>query len=157
MQPPDVDALIKRITDAPDQDLVAVLHPVQIWKFARGDMHAWVPVTKRFIEILTRMRDSYSFGAGSSKPSKLQLNDFTPKDKELIREILRFIRLLMENCTNRKLFDGYEVSTQSAAKLTPRCSTTSFLPMISMCSMQHSWCSFAPCSSTSLRCLPAQS
>lgn len=72
-------------------------------------MHAWVAVTKQFVRILTGFRDSYGFGVGSTKQCKLQLNDFTPKDKELILEILRFIRLLMENCTSRKLFEGYEV------------------------------------------------
>lgn len=72
-------------------------------------MHAWVPITKKFIGILGNMRDSYGLGAGSSKPAKFQLNEFTPRDKELMLAILHFIRLLMENCTNRKLFDGYEV------------------------------------------------
>lgn len=73
-------------------------------------MHSWVPITKKFIAILERMRDSYGLGNGSKTSCKIQLNDFTPKDKELITEILRFIRLLMENSTSRKLFDGYDVS-----------------------------------------------
>jgi E3 ubiquitin-protein ligase HUWE1 len=109
-QPPDVAKLVKRITDTPDNELAAVLRPIRVWHYIRGDMHAWVGVTKQFIRILKGFRDSYGFGAGSSVQFRLQLNPFTPKDKELIIEILRFIRLLMENCTNRKLFEGYEVS-----------------------------------------------
>lgn len=73
-------------------------------------MHSWVSITKKFIAILERMRDSYGLGRGSKTSCKIQLNDFTPKDKELIIEVLRFIRLLMENSTSRKLFDGYDVS-----------------------------------------------
>lgn len=73
-------------------------------------MHAWVSVTQQLVRILTSMRDRYAFGAGSKTACKLQLGEFTPEDKDLVLESLRFIRLLMENCTNRKLFEGYDVS-----------------------------------------------
>lgn len=40
---------------------------------------------------------------------KLQLTPFTPESKELLSEILRFERLLLENSTNRKTFSSYDV------------------------------------------------
>ena len=42
--------------------------------------------------------------------AKLQLNPFTENTKELLSEILRFERLLLENSTNRKTFSSYDVS-----------------------------------------------
>jgi E3 ubiquitin-protein ligase HUWE1 len=41
---------------------------------------------------------------------KLQLRPFTDASKQLVSEILRFERLLMENSTNRKTFNSYDVS-----------------------------------------------
>lgn len=40
---------------------------------------------------------------------KLQLKPFSPETKELLSEILRFERLLLENSTNRKTFSSYDV------------------------------------------------
>jgi len=40
---------------------------------------------------------------------KLQLNPFSAETKELLSEILRFERLLLENSTNRKTFSSYDV------------------------------------------------
>ncbi|CAK9787037.1 hypothetical protein CC85DRAFT_263373 [Cutaneotrichosporon oleaginosum] len=107
--PPDVAALIQRLSAARDEEIPSITRPLQIWRYPRGDMHSWVDVLKKFIDILTRLRDAYGLGRGAKTACKIQINDFTPKDKELIIEILRFIRLLMENSTSRKLFDGYDV------------------------------------------------
>jgi len=40
---------------------------------------------------------------------KLQLKPFSSETKELLSEILRFERLLLENSTNRKTFSSYDV------------------------------------------------
>lgn len=41
---------------------------------------------------------------------KLQTNIFTPATKKTVCEILRFERLLLENSTNRKTYNSYDVS-----------------------------------------------
>ncbi len=41
---------------------------------------------------------------------KLQISPFTPESRSLLAEILRFERLLLENSTNRKMFNSYDVS-----------------------------------------------
>lgn len=41
---------------------------------------------------------------------KLQLISFNASTKELLSQILRFERLLLENSTNRKTFNSYDVS-----------------------------------------------
>lgn len=102
-QPRDVAALVDRILQASDQELVPVLGEFQIWRYPRGDLHAWIPILDRFDAILGETVESYEL-------SKLQANDFTPKTKEILLEILRVQKLLLENCTNRKLFASYDVS-----------------------------------------------
>lgn len=110
LQPPDVDALIKRLTDASEPDVVAVLKQLQIWRYPRADMNAFLPVTKKFGQILANTREKYRFGTSAEGDCKLQIETLSSEDKTLVLEILRFFRLLMENSTNRKQFDGYEVS-----------------------------------------------
>lgn len=39
----------------------------------------------------------------------VQINEFTPRTKELVMSILRFQKMLLERCTNRKTFASYEV------------------------------------------------
>jgi E3 ubiquitin-protein ligase HUWE1 len=41
---------------------------------------------------------------------KLQVNDFNPQTKNVLLSVLAFERLLLENSTNRKLFNSYDVS-----------------------------------------------
>ena len=40
---------------------------------------------------------------------KLQIREFSPDVKKTLSEILRFERLLLENSTNRKMFNSYDV------------------------------------------------
>jgi len=102
-QAQDVLTLIDRISNASEQDLPVILAGFQPWRYARGDLHAWVPVLDRFDAILADIISSYDL-------SKVQVNEFTPKTKELVLDILRVQRLLLENCTSRKLFASYDVS-----------------------------------------------
>ena len=44
---------------------------------------------------------------------KLQVNDFPPLIKRTVCEILRFERMLLENSTNRKTFNSYDVCGDS--------------------------------------------
>ncbi|WVW86319.1 hypothetical protein I302_108361 [Kwoniella bestiolae CBS 10118] len=99
--PPDVVALAESIVKAPEDDLTQILQTFDSWKYPRGDLHTWVDVLDRFDSILTELCKSYEL-------NKIQTNDFTPKTKDLILQILRVQRLLMENCTSRKLFASYD-------------------------------------------------
>ncbi|ODN73426.1 hypothetical protein L202_07951 [Cryptococcus amylolentus CBS 6039] len=99
--PDDVAALINKISSASDEEIAEVLEQFQAWRYPRGDLHTWVLVLDRFDEILAGVIQNYDL-------TKLQLNDFTPKTKKLLLEVLRVQRLLLENCTNRKLFNSYD-------------------------------------------------
>ena len=72
-----------------------------------------MPVLDRFDDVLADIIQSYDL-------AKLQTNDFTPKTKDLLLGILRVTRLLLENCTSRKLYASYDVSpTRSSETLHP--------------------------------------
>ncbi|WRT70096.1 uncharacterized protein IL334_007090 [Kwoniella shivajii] len=99
--PKDVIALADSIVKAPDDDLISVLQQFDSWKYPRGDLHTWVDVLDRFDDILADITKSYEL-------NRIQTNEFTPKTKQLVHQILRVQRLLLENCTSRKLFSSYD-------------------------------------------------
>lgn len=74
-----------------------------MWKWPRSDLNAWIKVLNKFDDIMDQIITEYNVG-------KLQLEPFKPEAKELLSEILRFERLLLENSTNRKTFSSYDVS-----------------------------------------------
>ena len=94
-------ALQDRITNSSDDELPAVLDSISEWCWPRGDLYYWTGVLNRFDTILENVCRDYEV-------SKIQANDFTPLTKRLVVSILRFSRLLIENCTNRKLYNSFE-------------------------------------------------
>ena len=102
-QIPQISRLLQKIADAPADELPPILDSICEWCWPRGDLHYWSATLNRFDSILEESCKDYDL-------NKLQLNDFTPNRKRLLVSILRFSRLLMENCTNRKLYASYEVS-----------------------------------------------
>ncbi len=98
---PEVLALQDRITKSSDDELPGVLDSISEWCWPRGDLYYWTGVLNRFDTILETVCRDYEL-------SKIQANDFTPLTKRLVFSILRFSRLLIENCTNRKLYSSFE-------------------------------------------------
>ena len=96
--------LIDRLADTSNEDLAEVLSRIDSWKWPRSDLNAWVKVLNKFDAILEEAIRDYDI-------DKLQMNPFTPSTKKVICEILRFERLLLENSTNRKTFNSYDVRT----------------------------------------------
>ena len=93
---------MNKITDTPDDELAQVLSEIDAWKWPRSDLNAWIKVLNKFDAILEEVIRDYDI-------DNLQVNVFTPLTKKTICEILRFERLLLENSTNRKTFNSYDV------------------------------------------------
>lgn len=93
---------INKLADTPNEDLPEVLSQIDSWKWPRSDLNAWIKVLNKFDEILEEAIRDYDI-------DNLQVNVFTPLTKKTICEILRFERLLLENSTNRKTFNSYDV------------------------------------------------
>ncbi|WVR09546.1 hypothetical protein IAU60_006615 [Kwoniella sp. DSM 27419] len=99
--PPDVAALITYIADAPDAELLSRLKSFTSWLYPRGDLTAWINVLDRLDDILAGIITEYQL-------DQLQTNDFSAQTKELLLEVLRVLRLLLDNTTNRRAFASYD-------------------------------------------------
>ncbi|KAL0569802.1 E3 ubiquitin-protein ligase tom1 [Marasmius crinis-equi] len=99
--PPQVAELINKLLNTPQDDLISTLGEIDSWKWQRSDLNAWIKVLNKFDAVLEEVIRDYDI-------DKLQIKDFTPKTKTLLSEILRFERLLLENSTNRKMYNSYD-------------------------------------------------
>jgi len=99
--PPQVAELINKLLHTPTDDLPQVLAEIDAWKWPRSDLNSWTKVLNKFDVVLEEIIGDYEL-------DKLQLNVFTPTTKKTICAILRFERLLLENATNRKMFNSYD-------------------------------------------------
>ncbi|KAK0485978.1 hypothetical protein IW261DRAFT_1662959 [Armillaria novae-zelandiae] len=100
-QPPPVTELIAKLQNTPNDELPKTLGDIVVWKWQRSDLNAWIKVLNKFDAILEELIRDYNI-------DKLQILPFTPESRSLLAEILRFERLLLENSTNRKMFNSYD-------------------------------------------------
>ncbi|POW21745.1 hypothetical protein PSHT_02052 [Puccinia striiformis] len=123
---PKVVVLIKEFVDLPDPELIAALEDAITtgWQYPRSDLMFWIPVLNRFDAYLETTIKEYELRGPGSKKEKdsdgkevkendsnrigVQVNEFAPDTKRMTLAIFGFIKLLLENCTNRKLFSSYD-------------------------------------------------
>ncbi|KAK7472586.1 E3 ubiquitin-protein ligase tom1 [Stygiomarasmius scandens] len=99
--PPPVADLITRLLNTSEDNLAQTLEEIDVWRWQRSDLNAWIKVLNKFDTILEDVIRSYDI-------DKLQTQEFSPSSKKLVSEILRFERLLLENSTNRKMYNSYD-------------------------------------------------
>ncbi len=75
---------------------------IQEWVWPRSDMAHWVPVLDRIDSFLENMVKEYTLPK-QSKP-------FLDTHKEQLIASLQLTRFIWENCTNRAIYNSYEVS-----------------------------------------------
>lgn len=85
----------------PKTELAAFIRAISQWSWPRSELHVWFGVLDRFDEIMATLITEYD-------AANLQLRPFSQDDKELLFQILRFERMLLDNSTNRKLFNSYD-------------------------------------------------
>jgi E3 ubiquitin-protein ligase HUWE1 len=98
---PQVADLITNLLNTPKDDLPDIISQITAWKWPRSDLNAWINVLNKFDAILQEIINEYNIDI-------LQLIPFTSCTKNILSEILRFERLLLENSTNRKMFNSYD-------------------------------------------------
>lgn len=76
-------------------------------------MHHWVPVLDKFDAIYEAKIQEYGIDTVQSK-------EFSEEDKQLLLEILRVEKLIMDNATSRKIFASYDVSSSLARNVVNR-------------------------------------
>jgi E3 ubiquitin-protein ligase HUWE1 len=97
-----VTELINKLLDTPDEEISKTLGEIDVWKWPRSDLNAWIKVLNKFDAILADIIQEYEVDS-------LKLRQLSPEAKTKVSEILRFERLLLENSTNRKMFNSYDV------------------------------------------------
>lgn len=118
--------LIKNFLELPDHELINSLEDAirAGWQYPRSELMFWIPVLNRFDAYLEATIKEYDLRGPGSKKEKdsdgkeikendsnrigVQVNDFAPMTKRMVLAIFGFIKLLLENCTNRKLFSSYD-------------------------------------------------
>ncbi|KAG4304837.1 hypothetical protein PORY_001890 [Pneumocystis oryctolagi] len=99
-QPPlELKEVIDRASEVIEEELPLLLNGFQEWKYARGDLFHWVTVLNRFDGILERICKEYVL-------KSVQTIVFTIKTKELLLAILRFSTILLDNCSNRNIYNS---------------------------------------------------
>ncbi|CAH1444286.1 unnamed protein product [Lactuca virosa] len=101
--PPKIKSFINGVTAAP---LESIEEPLKsfFWDFDKGDFHHWIDLFNHFDTFFEKY----------IKPRKdLQVEDdfleFDPPfPRESVLQILRVVRIILENCTNKHFYSSYE-------------------------------------------------
>lgn len=88
-----------------DQDQIKIWANMKEWNFPRSDLFQFITVLNRFDAILEATCQEYEL-----KDKQIQKKPFTDETKLTLLAILHLTKLLFENCTNRNLYNSYEVS-----------------------------------------------
>ncbi|KAJ1800970.1 E3 ubiquitin-protein ligase tom1 [Coemansia sp. RSA 2399] len=99
--PQEIQLLREQLENTPVNNIHNVLEPCREWPYVRGDMYHWITVLNRFDDILAEVTEKYELHG-------LQKTEFDPDTQKTLVAILRFSRLLMENCVNRSLYSSVE-------------------------------------------------
>ncbi|GAA5993716.1 hypothetical protein JCM10908_001345 [Rhodotorula pacifica] len=98
--------VVPQIQDFQLHELPSLLEPLlqSGWQWPRTDMQHCIHALNRFDKILENVIREYDLGS----MQHLQTNEFTPRTKELVLSVLTFQILLLENSTNRRIFNGFD-------------------------------------------------
>ncbi|CAI9787771.1 unnamed protein product [Fraxinus pennsylvanica] len=101
--PPKIKSFISSVTATPLENIEGPLKTF-VWEFDKGDFHHWVDLFNHF--------DTY-FEKYIKSRKDLQLEDSLlesdhPFPRVAVLQILRVIRIILENCTNKHFYSSYE-------------------------------------------------
>ncbi|XWS51731.1 hypothetical protein CRYUN_Cryun11dG0008600 [Craigia yunnanensis] len=101
--PPNIRSFINSITSVPLENIEEPLKDF-VWEFDKGDFHHWVELFNHF--------DTF-FEKHIKSRKDLQVGDNflgsdPPFPREAVLQILRVIRIVLENCTNKHFYSSYE-------------------------------------------------
>ncbi|BFG33550.1 hypothetical protein CerSpe_198240 [Prunus speciosa] len=101
--PPKIRSFINSVTAVPLENIEGPLKGF-VWEFDKGDFHHWVDLFNHF--------DSF-FEKHIKSRKDLQVEDnFLDSDppfpREAVLQVLRVIRIILENCTNKHFYSSYE-------------------------------------------------
>jgi E3 ubiquitin-protein ligase HUWE1 len=89
-----------------EQDQIKIWANMKDWNFPRSDLFQFIGVLNRFDSILETTCQQYEL-----VDKNIQKKPFEMETKQTLLAILTLSKLLFENCTNRNLYNSYEVSS----------------------------------------------
>ncbi|XP_042519571.1 E3 ubiquitin-protein ligase UPL1-like isoform X2 [Macadamia integrifolia] len=101
--PPKIRSFINSVTAVPLENIEEPLKGF-VWEYDKGDFHHWVDLFNHF--------DSFFEKHIKSRKDLLLEDNFLSADppfpREAVLQILRVIRIILENCTNKHFYSSYE-------------------------------------------------
>ncbi|CAI9291738.1 unnamed protein product [Lactuca saligna] len=121
--PPKVKAFIDKVILCPLQDIAIPLSGFS-WEYNKGNFHHWRPLFLHF--------DTYFKTYLSARKDLLLtdniIEDDSPFPKQSVLQILRVMRIILENCHNKGSFSGLEHFKLLLASTDPEDNSLSLLP-----------------------------
>ncbi|KAI8012243.1 E3 ubiquitin-protein ligase UPL1 [Camellia lanceoleosa] len=104
--PPKIKSFINGVITTPLENIEEPLKGF-VWEFDKGDFHHWVDLFNHFDtffekHIKTRKDLQFEDNFLESDP---------PFPREAVLQILRVVRIILENCTNKHFYSSYEKCT----------------------------------------------
>ncbi|OBZ91840.1 E3 ubiquitin-protein ligase ptr1 [Choanephora cucurbitarum] len=99
--PTSLATIVEHLVNDDPHQIKEYANQLDIWIYPRGDLFQFVTVLNRFDSILERVCEDYQL-------KYIQRHPFDQETKEMVLAILRFSKILFENCTNRNLYNSYE-------------------------------------------------
>lgn len=104
LQTPAIKEWIDKLTECPESEFIATINTFNEWPWQKSDFFHWIPVLNRFDTLLEECITKYDLKAIQKRP-------YTADDKALVMAVLKFARILWDNCINRNLYSSYEVGS----------------------------------------------
>ncbi|CAG8511149.1 8932_t:CDS:10, partial [Scutellospora calospora] len=98
---PPIKNLIQKLNECREEEIPGIVESAIDWSYPRGDLFHWIGVLNRFDTMLENICKNYNL-------KKLQTSKFSEGVRIVLVAILKFSRVLLENCTNRNLYSSYE-------------------------------------------------
>ncbi|KAJ1515745.1 hypothetical protein HMI56_001495 [Coelomomyces lativittatus] len=99
--PSSLKYYIQKLETCSADEIPQVVADFSDWNFPRSDLYLWVPVLNRFDDLLAEIVMEGDF-------PHMQALPLLSHRRDCLLSILKFSRILLENCSNRTLYASYE-------------------------------------------------
>ncbi|TIC61802.1 hypothetical protein E3Q03_02533 [Wallemia mellicola] len=101
---------LDKIEKSKEEDMALYLEEFGEWKWPKGDLYAYVALLNRLDGVLAKITAEFNLRGTPANGSfyGVQEKPFDAYTKRLLNAILRFLKLLIDNCSNRKIFNSVE-------------------------------------------------
>lgn len=108
--PESLRGKLDKIEKCKEEDMALYLEDFGEWKWPKGDLYAYVALLNRLDGVLAKITAEFNLRGTPANGSfyGVQEKPFDAYTKRLLNGVLRFLKLLIDNCSNRKIFNSVE-------------------------------------------------